>query len=302
LFFYTATYTDERDRDFALSLGAERFVVKPTEPDSLMGIIEETLRQSAAAVPKTPPRPAGKKSQEETVYLRQYNEAIIRKLEDKMEQLEQVNRKLEQNIAERKRAEAGLQTSYEKLQKMIDETIEALGKMGEMRDPYTAGHQSRVARLAVTIARETGALEKEMMVIGLLHDVGKIIVPVEILTKPGKLTEVEFQMIQPHSQAGYDILYGIEFPWPVALTVLQHHERMNGSGYPNRLAENQIIMEARILAVADVVEAMASHRPYRLAVGTENALEEISGNRGVLYDPRVVDACLGVFRKGFKFD
>jgi putative nucleotidyltransferase with HDIG domain len=174
-----------------------------------------------------------------------------------------------------------------------------------MRDPYTAGHQQRVTQLAVAIATEMGLPTEQIdgiRVIGTLHDVGKICIPAEILSKPGKLTKVEFTIIKIHSQAGYNILKTVEFPWPVAKIVLQHHERMNGSGYPKGLRGEDILLESRILAVADVVEAMSSHRPYRPALGTHKALEEIEQNSGVLYDADVADACLRLFReKGFQF-
>ncbi len=138
---------------------------------------------------------------------------------------------------------------------------------------------------------------------GLLHDIGKISVPQEILSKPGKLTDIEFQLIKVHSQVGYDILKNVEFPWPIADIVIQHHERMNGSGYPSGIREDKLLVEARILGVADVVEAMSSHRPYRASLGIDKALEEISRNSGILYDPNVVSACLRVFtEKGFKFE
>ncbi len=166
-----------------------------------------------------------------------------------------------------------------------------------MRDPYTAGHQKRVTDLACAIAEEM-SLSKEqiegLQMAGLIHDVGKILVPAEILSKPGRLTEIDFSMIETHPKVGYDILKTIEFPYPVAQIVIQHHERMDGSGYPAGLTGKEILLEARILAVADVVEAIASHRPYRPALGQDKAIEEISQNRGVLYDPKAVDACLKV--------
>ena len=200
---------------------------------------------------------------------------------------------------ERKRAK-------QKLQKTLEETIYALASAIEMRDPYTAGHQKRVTKLACAIAKEMG-LSKEQIegirMAGLIHDIGKISIPSEILTKPGKLNDLEYSLIKTHPQAGYNILKGIEFPWPVAQIVLQHHERMDGSGYPQGLCGKDILLEARILAVADVVEAMSSHRPYRPAYGIDKALEEISKNKGILYDPEVVNACLRLFnQKGFKFD
>jgi HD-GYP domain-containing protein (c-di-GMP phosphodiesterase class II) len=144
---------------------------------------------------------------------------------------------------------------------------------------------------------------KGISVVGTIHDIGKISVPAEILSKPGRITEAEFSIIKEHPKTGYDILKGIDFPWPVALSILQHHERMNGSGYPGHLSGEDIILEARILAVADVVEAMASHRPYRPSLGIDKALEEIAQKKGILYDSAVVDACLALFNdEGFNID
>jgi HD-GYP domain-containing protein (c-di-GMP phosphodiesterase class II) len=212
-----------------------------------------------------------------------------------------------QNLAERKRAERELQQSLNKLQVTLEGTIHALASAVEMRDPYTAGHQRGVTRLACAIANEMGLPEEQIEGIrmaGLIHDIGKINVPAEILSKPSALNGLEFGLIKTHPQVGCDILNGaIEFPWPIAQIVLQHHERMDGSGYPVGLSGEEIILEARILAVADVVEAMASHRPYRPARGMDQALEEISQNRGILYDPEVVAACLRLFtEKGFKLE
>jgi hypothetical protein len=212
-----------------------------------------------------------------------------------------------QNLAERKRTERELQRSLEKLQVTLEGTVRALASAVEMRDPYTAGHQREVTRLACAIANEMGLPEAQIEGIrmaGLIHDIGKINVPAEILSKPGILTGLEFGLIKTHPQVGSDILNGtIEFPWPIAQIVLQHHERMDGSGYPQGLSGEEILLEARILGVADVVEAMASHRPYRPALSINKALEEISQNRDVLYDPEVVDACLKLFtEKGFKLE
>jgi PAS domain S-box-containing protein len=210
------------------------------------------------------------------------------------------------DVTARKLAEEQRKKSAEKLLKAMQETIRAMVITIEMRDPYTAGHQWRVASLATSIAVEMGLSKDRIQGIhmaGIIHDVGKIYVPAEILSKPGRLNEIEFSMIKRHCQVGYDILKNIEFPWPIAQMVLQHHERMDGSGYPQGLLGKDILLEARILAVADVVEAMASHRPYRAALGIDKALEEISQNRGVLYDPEVVDVCLKLLiEKGFKFE
>jgi len=210
------------------------------------------------------------------------------------------------DITERREATKRLEQSLRKLEKTVDGTIQAIALTVESRDRYTAGHQRRVAQLGCAIAQEMGFDFERIQAIriaGLLHDIGKISVPQEILSKPGKLTDIEFQLIKVHSQVGYDILKNVEFPWPIADIVIQHHERMNGSGYPSGILEDKLLIEARILGVADVVEAMSSHRPYRPPLGIEKALEEISRNSGILYDPNVVHACLRVFtEKGFKFE
>jgi PAS domain S-box-containing protein/putative nucleotidyltransferase with HDIG domain len=200
----------------------------------------------------------------------------------------------------------GLEESLKRLQVMVQQTVETISAILEMRDPYTAGHQEGVTRLACAIAAEMG-MEPDriegLRVAGFLHDIGKITVPAEFLNKPGKLSQYEFNIIKTHCQAGYDILCRIEFPWPVASIVLQHHERLDGSGYPAGLSGADICLEARILALADVVEAMASHRPYRPALGLEEALGEITKNKGKLYDPEVVDVCLQLLHeKGFGFN
>ena len=208
-------------------------------------------------------------------------------------------------VEEKGRAGEELNRSFEQLRRTLGGTIKALASAVEMRDPYTASHIRKVTQLAFAIAKEMDLSEEQIEgihVAGTLHDIGKIYVPVEILNKPDRLTEMEMGLIKAHSQVGPEILKEIEFPWPVAQIVLQHHERMDGSGYPSGLSGKDILLEARILAVADVVEAMASHRPYRPSLGIDKALEEISHNRGVLYDPEVVDACLQVItEKGFTF-
>jgi putative nucleotidyltransferase with HDIG domain len=193
-----------------------------------------------------------------------------------------------------------IKLKHSELEKAIAGVIHAVSLVVETRDPYTAGHQRRVAELARAIAREMGLPEWQIMGIhisGLLHDVGKVAVPTEILSKPGKINQYEFSIIKNHPQVGYEILRRIDFPWPVTKAVLQHHERLNGSGYPQGLAGEDIILEAKILGVADVVEAMSSHRPYRPALGLERALQEISQASGILYDSEVVDACLRLLKK-----
>jgi len=209
------------------------------------------------------------------------------------------------DITDVKQVKKELQQSYQKLQKIMEGTINTVVKIVEARDPYTSCHQQRVSLLATAIAKEIGLPEdmvEGIRVTSLIHDIGKINIPAEILSKPGKLTEEEFNLIKCHPKIGYDILKLIDFSWPVAEIVLQHHENINGSGYPRGLKDDEILLEAKIICVADVVEAMSSHRPYRPALGIDAALEEISQNRGILYDPEVVDACLKLFReKRFKF-
>ena len=197
-----------------------------------------------------------------------------------------------------------LEKTLKELRKALGGTIEAMALTVETRDPYTAGHQRRVSNLARAIATEMGVSEDQIQGIrlaGVIHDVGKISVPGEILSKPGSIGANEFGIIKEHPRVGYNILKTVDFPWPIAQIVLQHHERMDGSGYPDGISGDNILIEARILAVADVVEAMASHRPYRAALGIDLALNEISKNRGSSYDSKVVDACLRLFNeKGYR--
>ena len=255
----------------ALNEGASAYLTKPLDMDRVLTIVKEALEKQHLVIENR----------------RLYQVA-------------------QQELAERKQAEKELKRSSKKLQKLVEEIIQAIALVTELRDPYTSGHQQRVTLLACAIAKEMNLNEKiikEIRVSGTLHDIGKIHIPSEILSKPGRLTENEFNIIKTHSEAGYNILKSIEFPWPIAPVVLQHHERTNGSGYPAGLLVKDILLEARVLAVADVVEAMSSHRPYRPALGINKALEEISRNKGILYDPEVVDACLKLFaEKRFKFE
>jgi len=213
-------------------------------------------------------------------------------------QVEQKTQELKEDITERKKAE-------ERLKKSMDATIDTMSRIIEAKDPYTSGHQHRVCQLAVRIAQKMKLPPDKVegiRIASLIHDIGKIGLPAEILSKPTKLTDIEFSLIKEHSQIGYDILKSIDFSYPIASIVLQHHERLNDSGYPNKLKGDKILLEARIIGVADVVEAMSSHRPYRPSLGIDAALEEISQNKGILYDPKVVDVCLELFKeKGFKF-
>jgi len=201
-------------------------------------------------------------------------------------------------------AEEKLRVTLERLKRAAGSTIQVLVSALEARDPYTAGHQARSANLACAIAEEMDLPEDKIEGIhmaGAIHDIGKLSVPVEILSKPTKLTHVEFSLIKEHSHNGFEMLKDVESAWPLAEIVHQHHERMNGGGYPRNLKGDEILMEARILAVADVVEAISSHRPYRPAYDIRDALDEIERNKGILYDAAVVDACLRLFQeKGYK--
>lgn len=211
-----------------------------------------------------------------------------------------------EDITERKRAEEELQETMIKLRRSLEGVIQVMVTTVEARDTYTAGHQRRVADLSVAIAKEMGLPEEQIEGIrmaGIIHDLGKIAIPAEILSNPGRLSDIQFSMIKTHPQVGYDILKTIDFPWPIAKIVLQHHERLNGSGYPQGLTDKNILIEAKILSVADVVEAIASHRPYRAALGPNVAFEEIQKNRGTFFDPDAVDACIRLFKeKGYQLE
>ena len=204
------------------------------------------------------------------------------------------------DITERKKAEESLEASYRKTAKVLEETIKTLSTIVEIRDPYTSGHQQRVTQLAVLIAKEMGLEQDRVSAIrtaATVHDIGKINIAASILSKPGKISELEYAIIKTHPEVSYDMLKNIDFSWPVANIVLQHHERINGSGYPKGLKGDDIMIEAKIIAVADVVEAMASHRPYRPSLGIDQALKEIEQNKAILYDPGVVDACIKLIRQ-----
>lgn len=212
------------------------------------------------------------------------------------------------DITERKKAEAARERSEQlltetniKLSETVSGIVTSMAKVIETRDPYTAGHQERVARLAVAIAKSMNLPAEQTKGVGvaaLMHDLGKIDIPAEILSKPSRLKENEYRLIQDHSQAGYEILKNVDFPWPVAQAVLQHHERIDGSGYPQGLTGDEILLEARIIAVADVVEAMSSHRPYRPSLGLKRGLSEVADRKGIAFDADVVNACLDLFSKG----
>lgn len=238
--------------------------------------------------------------------LRVLNESLEKRMIEHSSRLMELNEELMGEIDARKRQESESKQSIVKLQKSLRGIIQTLALTVESRDPYSAGHQKRVAHLACCIAEEMG-LSKDRIagvrLAALLHDIGKISVPDEILNKPGQLTDAELSVIRDHAQVGYDLLKEIEFPWSVAQIVLQHHERINGSGYPFGLSGKDILPETKILSVADVIDAMTSPRPYRQSFSLDKALNEISHNRGILYDFNVVYACLAIFNeKGFKFE
>lgn len=205
------------------------------------------------------------------------------------------------DITERKKVEHELKNSTEKLQNAVEQIVESMAMITEKRDMYTAGHQNRVSQLGVAIARQMRLSDdevKSVQVAGLLHDIGKIAVPSEILTKPSKLSIHEWGIVREHAEIGYGILKKIDFPWPIAEIVYQHHERMDGSGYPRGLKGQELLLQSKIIMVADVVEAMSSHRPYRASLGMVKAIIEINFNRRTLYDDEVVSACIRVFQEG----
>ena len=235
---------------------------------------------------------------------------LTRLTEEQNRELIELNQSLEKRVHDRtqqlRENEEELKNTLTQLRKSLEATIQALALTAEARDPYTAGHQRRVADLSRAIAQKMGLPRDQVdgvRMAGSIHDLGKIYVPSEILNKPGKIRPNEFELIKSHPEVGYEILKTITFPWPVAEIELQHHERLDGSGYPKGLKRDEILLEAKIIAVADVVESMSSHRPYRPALGIEKALEEIQAGSGKIYDERVVDACRSLFEEdGYTLD
>lgn len=226
---------------------------------------------------------------------------LDRQVEQRTEELARANDELHGKVRETRRSEDILQTSVERLERALEGTFKAMSLTLELKDPYMAGHQHRVSSLAVAIAREmnlTWDQVEGLRLAGIIHDIGKIVAPAEIISKPGRLTKTETLLLKDHPRIGYEIIKDISFPWPVAHIVLQHHERLDGTGYPEGLAGDAILPEARILAVADVVEALCALRPHRAALSLEKGLEEIRKGRGIRFDTRVVDACLKLFHDG----
>jgi putative two-component system response regulator len=233
------------------------------------------------------------------------NELIKKQNDELLEFNKFLEDKVKQKTADLSAKAEELKSSYEKSQIILDGTVRAMSKIVESRDPYTSGHQERVAKIACDIAAEMTLAEDQtesIRIAATLHDIGKISVPSEILSKPGHLSDMEMGIIRTHCQAAYDILNTIIFPYPIAEIILQHHERMNGSGYPRGLVGNAILLEARIIGIADVIEAMSSHRPYRPALGVEAALEEVAKYKEVLYDSTVVEACLRIYQMPGKLE
>lgn len=222
-------------------------------------------------------------------------------VDKRTEELARANDELHGKVLETRRSEDYLQSTLDRLERSLEGTFRAMAMTLELRDPYMAGHQNRVSGLAVAVAQEMNLPWEKiegLRFAGIIHDIGKISAPAEIMTKPCRLSKSEFQLVKDHPRVGYEMIKDIAFPWPVAHIILQHHERLDGSGYPEGLVGDAILQEARILAVADVVEAVCSLRPYRPALGIEKALEEIRKGRGIRYDTRVVDACVKLFREG----
>ncbi|MFH2219333.1 MAG: HD domain-containing phosphohydrolase [Pseudomonadota bacterium] len=283
-------YADKEAAMDAINLGGVfRFATKPWDDDDL----KLTIKQAV-----------------EHYQLVSENKRLFQLAREQNEELMGLNQNLESRVEERTRQLAQstekLKHALAKSRKNIVAVIHAIALAVETRDPYTAGHQRRVSNLGRAIALEMGLSEDRIdgiCMAGIVHDLGKISIPAEILTRPGRLSNMEYDFIKTHPEVGYNILKDIDFSWPVAQIALQHHERVDGSGYPHGLSGEEILMEARIIAVADVVEAMSSHRPYRPALGIEKALEEISSQKGKFYDTKVVDACLKLFQeKGFELE
>jgi putative two-component system response regulator len=269
--------------------GIHLYLTKPWHKDELIYSINQMLSKAELLIEN-----------------RRLDELVKKQNEELLELNKNLEEKVRLKTLHLNQRAGELKTSYERIQLILEGTVLAMSKIVESRDPYTAGHQQQVARIAGIIAQKMSLLKGQVEAIQIaasLHDIGKIAVPSEILTKPGRLNQLEMEMVKTHSQNAYDILKTIEFPYPIAQIILQHHEKMDGSGYPRGLKGEDILLEARIIGIADVIEAMSAHRPYRAAVGIEAAIEEITKHRGELYDANIVDVCLGIYQaegqKGF---
>ena len=262
--------------------GIHLYFTKPWREEELIAHIKQSLSQTELLMENRRLVELTKKQNEDLVELNKtLEEKVKQKTSDLLAKAEELN------------------VSYEKVQIMLDGTVKTMSKIVETRDPYTSGHEAKVAIISCKIAEEMRLSKEQIEAIHIaatLHDIGKISVPSEILTKPGRLSDLEMEIIKTHCRVAYDILKTIKFPYPVADIILQHHERMNGSGYPQGLKGESILLEARIIGTADVIDAMASHRPYRPALGVDVAMEEIVNCKGKLYDSAVVDICVSIYK------
>lgn len=276
-------YTDtDAIIDAINSGGIHRYLTKPWRREELLLTIRQMLGKAELVMEN---RRLDELVKKQNAELMELNKSLEEKVRLKTQHLNQ-------SVEE-------LKSSYERIRMILEGTVLAMSRIVESRDPYTAGHEQQVARIACVISEKMllpADRVEAIRVAGQLHDIGKIAVPSEILTKPGRLSPLEMEMVKTHCQNAYDILKTVEFPYPVAKIILQHHERMDGSGYPQGLKGEDILLEARIIGVADVIEAISSHRPYRPAKDIDMAMKEITDHRGVLYDANVVDACLDIYR------
>ena len=282
--FCSGFFPQKEQEELSRLLAVDDFFDKPVDFEKLLSAIKRNLQKASANDDK---------------YRESHEEFFSGTHADL------VQSKLWSAIERERKQRARAESLVLQLQKNLESFIASVAKAIEARDPYTAGHQRGVSMLAAAIAEEMGLNENTVTGIrlgGIIHDIGKIYVPSELLVKPSTLSPLEFEMIKTHPKVGYDILSGIDSPWPIAEIAYQHHERINGSGYPQGLKGGEIILEARVIAVADLMEAMMSHRPYRASLGSEAAFEELRSNRGILYDESAVDACLKVFERGFSFE
>ncbi len=286
---YTGTYLQPEHEQLAIALGASAFIRKPQEPDHFLQAIENLLSPSQST----------ESSQNDALTLAYVHTDIL------VSKLTKTIQKLRAEVGRRSAIESSLLESEQALRTSLIGTVVAFSRTVGVRDPFTAGHQKRVSQLAREIAQQLQLPPKQvdgLRMGAMIHDIGKIYLPAEILNKPSRLNSMEYELVKTHCQVGYDILKDVVFPWPIADIAFQHHERMNGSGYPQGLKGEAICLEARIIGVADVMEAMMSHRPYRPALAREQALAEIRRGSGSDYDGQVVEACENVFQDGsFQF-